>query len=60
MELPPLVNGATRLYAIVGDPIVQAKSPEVFTERFRQAGRNAVMLPMHVKPERFDETIRGA
>ena len=57
--LPPLINGATRLYAIVGDPIAPAKSPEVFTDRFRRAGLNAVMVPMHVRPDAFDETIRG-
>ena len=28
------INGATRLYAIVGDPIAQVKSPEVFSELF--------------------------
>lgn len=59
MPLPALVDGATRLFAIVGDPIVQAKSPEVFSERFRKAGLNALMLPMQVKSERFDDTIRG-
>ena len=59
MTLPALVDGATRLFAIVGDPIAQAKSPEVFSERFRNAGLNALMLPMQVKSERFDETIRG-
>jgi len=33
------LTGATRLYAIVGDPIAQVRSPEVFTERFAAAGR---------------------
>ncbi|HWM42694.1 MAG TPA: NAD(P)-binding domain-containing protein [Burkholderiales bacterium] len=54
-----LVDGATRLYGIVGDPIAQVKSPEVFTARFRAAGLNAVLVPMEVKPERFDEALVG-
>lgn len=55
----PIVNGATRLYGIIGDPIAQVKSPEVMTARFRAAHRNALLLPLHVLPDRFDETMRG-
>ena len=55
----PIVNGATRLYGIIGDPIAQVRSPEVFSARFREAGVNALLVPMQVKPERFDETVRG-
>ena len=53
------IDGATRLYAIVGDPIAQVKSPEVFSELFAVAGINAVMLPMRVLPDQFDTTIRA-
>ncbi|HET7033679.1 MAG TPA: shikimate dehydrogenase, partial [Casimicrobiaceae bacterium] len=51
------VDGATRLYGIVGHPIAQVKSPEVFSERFAAGGINAVMLPIHVLPDRFDMTM---
>jgi shikimate dehydrogenase len=51
------ITGATRLYAIVGDPIVQVRSPEVFTERFAAAGMNAVLVPARVPAERFDEVV---
>jgi shikimate 5-dehydrogenase len=40
----PKITGATRLYAIVGDPIAQVRSPEVFTGRFAAAGIDAVMV----------------
>jgi shikimate dehydrogenase len=53
------ITGATRLYAIVGDPIVQVRSPEVFTERFAANGVNAVLVPAQVPAERFDEVIRA-
>lgn len=57
--LPPIVDGATRLFGIIGDPIVQVGSPRLYTERFRAAGRNAILVPFHVLPDRFDETVRG-
>ena len=34
----------TRLYGIVGDPIVQVRSPEMFTAAFRARGLDAVNL----------------
>lgn len=55
----PIVDGATRLYGIIGDPIAQVKSPEILTARIRAARRNALLLPMHVKPDLFGETVRG-
>src|SRR3954469_23100303 len=55
----PIVDGATRHYGIIGPPIAQVKSPEILTARIRAARRNALLLPMHVKPEVFDETVRG-
>ena len=51
------IDGATRLYAIVGDPIVQVRSPAVFTERLAASGVNAVLVPAHVPEERFDVVI---
>jgi shikimate dehydrogenase len=52
-----IVDGATRLYVIIGDPIAQVKSPEGLTERFRAAGANALMLPVHVRTADFDEVV---
>lgn len=53
------ITGATRLYAIIGDPIAQVRSPEVFTERFAAAGTGAVLIPAHVPVDRFDTVVRG-
>ena len=53
------ITGATRLYAIIGDPIEQVRSPEVLSPRLAAAGLNAVLVPVHVRPELFDETVRG-
>lgn len=51
------ITGATRLYAIIGDPIAQVRSPEVYTERFAASGVDAVLVPMHVPAERFDTIV---
>jgi shikimate dehydrogenase len=53
------VSGKTRLYGIVGDPIVQVRSPEMFTGVFRHRGVDAILVPLHVIPDRFDDTLRG-
>ncbi len=51
------INGATRIYGIVGDPIVQVRSPEVFTELFAAAGTNAIVVPLHVLPSEFEKSM---
>ncbi|MBV9114786.1 MAG: shikimate dehydrogenase [Hyphomicrobiales bacterium] len=55
----PAIDGATRLLGIVGDPIEQVKSPLVFNPRFKAAGKNAVLVPLHVRTEVFEPTLRG-
>jgi len=57
MTNPVRMTGATRLYAIIGDPIAQVRSPEVFTGRFADAGLDAVMLPIHVPAASFAAVI---
>jgi shikimate dehydrogenase len=46
----PLVNGKTKLFGVVGDPIGQVRSPEVFSAMFRAHGINAMSIPYHVAP----------
>jgi shikimate dehydrogenase len=55
----PNITGTTRLYGILGNPIVQVRSPEVFTQAFAAAGIDAVMVPLQVLPEHFDASVRG-
>ena len=56
---PQWVDGATRIYGIIGDPIAQVKSPTVFNEKFRALGKNAVMIPLHAEQSNFDTSMRG-
>lgn len=48
------INGRTRLYAIVGDPIIQVKSPEMVTWEFHRRGINALVVPMHIGTADFE------
>lgn len=48
------IDGATRLFAIVGDPITQVRSATVFSDAFAARGNNAVMVPVQIAPDRFD------
>ena len=47
------VSGKTRVFGIVGHPIAQVRSPEMFTAEFRRRGVDAILVPLHVLPEHF-------
>lgn len=46
--MPIMLNGATRLFPIIGDPIVYARSPELLTASLQARGHNAACVPMEV------------
>ncbi len=51
------LDGRTRLYGIVGDPIEQVRSPEMITFELQRRGANAVLLPLHVREPDFDAVL---
>ncbi len=51
------VSGKTRVFGIVGHPIEQVRSPEMFTAEFRRRGRDAILVPLHVLPDDFDAVL---
>src|SRR4029453_11027593 len=53
------LNGPAGLCGIIGDPIAQVGSPKAFSERFAAAGKDAVLLPVHVPADRFDTIVPG-
>lgn len=55
-----ILNGATRVHFIVGDPIAQVKSPDGVTRAMRDRGHNAIVVPLHVKPADLREVFEGA
>jgi shikimate 5-dehydrogenase len=52
-----LVDGRTRIFAILGDPIVQVKSPTSVTGSFRARSRNAILIPVQVRSDDFDRVV---
>lgn len=46
-----MVGGSTQLYVIVGHPVSQVKSPEIFNAWFENKGIDAVMIPLDIAPD---------
>jgi shikimate dehydrogenase len=55
----PLITGRSRLYAIIGDPIEQVKSPEILNPIMSRAGTAAILVPMQIAPTNLETAIRG-
>lgn len=55
----PLITGRTRLYAIIGDPIEQVKSPEILNPIMQAAGKAGILIPVHITPPQLETAIAG-
>ncbi|MCB1418649.1 MAG: shikimate dehydrogenase [Notoacmeibacter sp.] len=51
------LDGETRLYPIIGDPIAQVKSPALLTAMLVERGVNALVVPVHVVAADLDGWI---
>jgi shikimate dehydrogenase len=51
------ISGRSRLYGIVGHPIEQVRSPEMFTAEFVKRGYEGILLPFHVLPDDFEQVV---
>jgi len=47
-DMIPAPTGATRLYAIVGDPIAQVRSPAGVSAEFAARGHDGILVPVQV------------
>lgn len=45
------IDGKTRLYAIVADPVEQVKTPQTINAILQARGLNSVLVPTHVAPQ---------
>lgn len=52
-----LLNGETKIFPIMGDPIAQVRSPEHLTAILHNKGENGIVPPMHVSPENFQDAV---
>ena len=60
MNISNTLNGATRVIAIIGDPIAQVKSPAGVTQALIERGCNAVVVPIHIATADLPGFIAGA
>ena len=56
----PIIKGTTRLYALLGDPLTHAKSPELWNRLFVKQGKDAVCIPFGVKEDDLSTFVAGA
>src|SRR5689334_8408943 len=54
-----LVSGTTRFIAILGDPVTQVLSPEVYNPRLAKAGADVLLIPLHVPASDFEAVMPG-
>lgn len=54
-----MLNGKTRLFPIVGDPIIYTRSPDRLTRSLSNRGHDAVCVPMQVSDRNFEDVMRG-
>ncbi|WP_066454008.1 shikimate dehydrogenase family protein [Castellaniella caeni] len=54
-----MINGNTRLFAIVADPIAQVRTPQVLNAYFEARALDAVLVPVHVAPEGLAAVVEG-
>jgi shikimate dehydrogenase len=57
MDEVSYISGETRIFAIVGHPIEQVRSPEMVTAELTKRGRNAILIPLDVLPEEFESCV---
>lgn len=53
------IDGETKIIAILGDPIAQAKSPQLFNALFERHAVGAVLIPLHVPSLRLGAVLDG-
>ncbi|MEV7980138.1 shikimate dehydrogenase [Streptomyces sp. NPDC086519] len=55
----PDISGTTRLNAVLGDPVAQARAPGLLNPLFARLGTDAVVVPVQVRPDGLAEVVRG-
>jgi shikimate dehydrogenase len=53
------LSGETRLYPIIGDPIIYVRAPQRLTLKFEARGHNGICVPMQVKNDDLEAVLRG-
>jgi len=54
-----LINGTTKVFGIIGYPIIHTLSPAMHNRAFEMLGYNGVYIPFEVEPSRLKYAISG-
>jgi shikimate dehydrogenase len=57
MDEVTYVSGETRIFAIVGHPVEQVRSPEMVTAEMVRRGHKAILIPLDISPEDFETSL---
>ncbi len=57
MDEVKYVSGETRIFAIVGHPIAQVRSPEMVTAEMVRRGHKAILIPLDILAEDFEASL---
>jgi shikimate dehydrogenase len=55
----PAITGTTRLFAVIGDPVEQVRSPAMLNPILARLGVDAVLIPVHAPVAHLAEVVRG-
>ena len=53
------ITGKTRLFAIIADPILQVRTPQLINQLMTQRGVDGVLVPLHVPPAALPACVAG-
>jgi len=53
------VDGATQVYAVLGDPVDHSRSPQIQNAAFLASGMNAVYVPLTVGAPHLEQALAG-
>ncbi|MFD0205632.1 MULTISPECIES: shikimate dehydrogenase family protein [Saccharothrix] len=53
------ISGTTRLFGVLGDPVVQVRAPGLLNAEFARLGVDAVLVPVHVPPNGLTALLDG-
>jgi len=53
------VTGETRLYVVIGDPIAQVRSTQLYNSLAAEGGHDAVFVPLQFSAESFETAVSG-
>ena len=53
------ITGKTRVFGIIADPIHHVRVPMVFNAMFERTGRDALMVPFHVRQDQLRAAVEG-